>query len=147
MRAVKRGLAADGEDHATRRNVASLASRMATADPADRLAQVVVKGCEELMAPAGSLTAHVESMLESAVTPNDAACAVEACAFAFGADADAAEIAARAARVVEHVSLDGVSAKQCVSALARVRAIDKGAGEALRAKCASAIPRGEAFNA
>ena len=147
LRAVKRGLAADGEDHATRRNVASLASRMATADPADRLAQVVVKGCEELMAPAGSLTAHVESMLESAVTPNDAACAVEACAFAFGADADAAEIAARAARVVEHVSLDGVSAKQCVSALARVRAIDKGAGEALRAKCASAFPRGETFKA
>ena len=68
-------------------------------------------------------------------------------AFAFGADADAAEIAARAARVVEHVSLDGVSAKQCVSALARVRAIDKGAGEALRAKCASAFPRGEAFKA
>lgn len=142
LRAVKRGLAADGSDFATKRNVASLASRMTTADPSDRLAQVVVKGCEELIGSSpGSLKAYVESMIDGAVSLNDAACAAEACAYAF----DAKETAARATRVVERVSLRGVPAKLCASALARVRAVDAAAGAALRSKCVSAFPRGEAL--
>jgi hypothetical protein len=92
------------------------------------------------------LTKYVDAMLADAGSPNDAAAAAEAAYFAkhaLGAEGSAA----RAADVVARVSLDGVSAKQCVSALARVRAVDAAAGEALRVKCASAFPRGEAFKA
>ena len=147
LRALKRGVAADSGDFATRRNVVFLASKTSDADPSDRLAALVVKGVSEIMesAGAGSLNAYVELMLEQARSPSDVACAAEACAAARGAEA--AENKKRLLAVVGAVSLDGVSAKQCASALARVRAVDAAAGEALRVKCASAFPRGEAFKA
>ena len=147
LRALKRGVAADSGDFATRRNVVFLASKTSDADPSDRLAALVVKGVSEIMesAGAGSLNAYVELMLEQARSPSDVACAAEACAAARGAED--AENKKRLLAVVGAVSLDGVSAKQCASALARVRAVDAAAGEALRVKCASAFPRGEAFKA
>ena len=149
LRSVKRAFAADADDFAARRNVVHLASLLSASDPADRLAQVVVKGVEALIGEpldAGSLTKYVDAMLANAGSPNDAAAAAEAAYFAkhaLGAEATAA----RVANVVARVTLDGVSAKQCISALARVRAVDAAAGEALRVKCASVFPRGEAFKA
>lgn len=149
LRSVKRAFAADADDFAARRNVVHLASLLSASDPADRLAQVVVKGLEALIGEpldAGSLTKYVDAMLADAGSPNDAAAAAEAAYFAkhaLGAEATAA----RVANVVARVTLDGVSAKQCISALARVRAVDAAAGEALRVKCASVFPRGEAFKA